>query len=129
MMMGDMAGGSKKGKGGKKGGAPDMEEMMMGMMMGDMMGGAGKKGKSKGGMGGDMEEMMMEMMMGDMMGDMMGGGPKFKHGPFDNDYDDEFGSDEEYDSDEVEMIGKQMNLSKKELADLKRDLKAKYAKK
>ncbi len=75
-------------------------------------------------------------MMGDMMGEMMGGSKKKKAGspfgsPFD-DYDDEdgdlFGSDEEYDSDEVEMIAKQMGLNKKETADLKRDLKQKYSK-
>lgn len=106
-------------------GGGGMEDMMMAMMMGDMMGGGKKKGKK----GGGMEEMMMEMMMGDMMGDMMGSSKK--KGPFD-DYDDEgdlFGSDEEYDSDEVEMIGKQMGLNKKEMAELKRDLKFKYSKK
>ena len=47
------------------------------------------------------------------------------------DYDDSDDEDlpDEYDSDEVEMIGKQMGLSKKELEMLKKDLKKKYAKK
>jgi hypothetical protein len=124
----------RKGKGPKmpKMPAGGMEDMMMAMMMGDMMGGSKKKGKK----GNDFEDMMMEMMMGDMMGEMMGGSKKKKTdspfgSPFD-DYDDEdgdlFGSDEEYDSDEVEMIAKQMGLNKKETADLKRDLKQKYSK-
>lgn len=125
-------------------GAGGMEDMMMAMMMGDMMGGAkpGKKGaKAKAG-GAGMEEMMMEMMMGDMMSDVMGGPPKGKKGGkggmgmgggfmdmMGDDYDEEDGDlfgDDEYDSDEIEMIGKQMGLSKKELAELKRDLKSKY---
>ena len=92
-----------------------------------------KAGKSKGAMGG-MEDMMMAMMMGDMMGDVLGGGKgkgKNKKGnPF-MDYDDSDDEElpDEYDSDEVEMIGKQMGLSKKELEMLKKDLKKKYAKK
>ena len=85
---------------------------------------------------------MMEMMMGEMMSDVMGGPPKGKKGGkggmgmgggfmdmMGDDYDEEDGDlfgDDEYDSDEIEMIGKQMGLSKKELAELKRDLKSKY---
>ena len=97
-----------------------MMAAMMGDMMGDLMGGGGKKNKKgkvqggfdpfgMGGMGGmGMEAMMMEMMMGD------------------DDGDDIFAGDE-YDSDEVEMIGKQMGLSSKELTQLKKDLKLKYS--
>jgi hypothetical protein len=98
----------RKGKGPKMPKMPggNMDEMMMAMMMGDMMGGGSKK---KGKKGNDFEDMMMEMMMGDMIGEMMGGKKKKGGSPFD-DYDDEdgdlFGSDEEYDSDEVEMIAK-----------------------
>jgi curved DNA-binding protein CbpA len=91
-----------------------------------------KGGKSKGGLGG-MEDMMMAMMMGDMMTDVMGSGKgKKKAGnPFMNMMDDDSDEDlpDEYDSDEIEMIGKQMGLSKKELEMLKKDLKKKYAKK
>jgi hypothetical protein len=90
-----------------------------------------KSGKSKGPMGG-MEDMMMAMMMGDMMSDVLGGskGKKKKGNPF-MDYGDSDDDDlpDEYDSDEVEMIGKQMGLSKKELEMLKKDLKKKYDKK
>jgi len=51
-MMGMGMGGKKSGKGRKKGGADefdDLDEMMMGMMMGDMMppkGGPGKQRKA-----------------------------------------------------------------------------------
>lgn len=80
---------------------------------------------------GGMEDMMMAMMMGEMMSDVMGTGKGKKKGsPFMDmmdDYDEEL--PDEYDSDEVEMIGKQMGLSKKELEMLKKDLKQKYAKK
>jgi len=93
-----------------------------------------------GGMG-DMEEMMMAMMMGGVMSDMdmmMGGGKKkgkgkgkggnpFMGNPFmdlyDSEDDDDLFGDEKYDSDEIEMIGKQMGLSKSELKNLKADLK------
>ena len=65
-------------------------------------------GNIAGPMGMDMEDMMMQMMMGD-----------------DDDDDDLFAGDE-YDSDEVEMIAKQMGLNKKDTAMLKKDLKNKY---
>ena len=42
------------------------------------------------------------------------------------DSDDMFGDGEEYDSDEIEMIGKQMGLTNRELKELKKDLKLKY---
>lgn len=70
-------------------------------------------GKAKGGMG-DMEEMMMAMMMGEVMGGMMGSKPgkgskKASANPFmdmyDSEDDDLFDGDE-YDSDEIEVIGK-----------------------
>lgn len=90
-----------------------------------------KGGKSKKGMSG-MEDMMMAMMMGDMMSDVMGSGKGKKRGKnsFMDMMDDSDSDDlpDEYDSDEVEMIGKQMGLSKKELEMLKKDLKRKYAK-
>ena len=101
-----------------------MEDMMMQMMMGDLMGGPPKKGKGKGKkdpmadmfgfgnvkgpMGMDMEELMVNALMG-----------------YDDEDDDLFAGDE-YDSDEVEMIAKQMGLNKKETAMLKKDLKNKY---
>lgn len=130
-------GGAKGMPGMGMGGMGGMEDMMMAMMMGDAMMGMGgpggkkskkgKKGKKKGGMGDfmgmggmggpmdDMEEMMMAAAM--MYGD-----------EDDGDDMDLFGVDEEYDSDEVEMIGKQMGLNKKEMAELKKDLKRKYNK-
>jgi len=96
--------------------------------------GPSKGGKLKGGMGGmgGMDDMMMAMMMGEMMSDVMGGskGSKGKKGSNsfsmmdDDSYDDEL--PDEYDSDEVEMIAKQMGLSKSEMAMLKKDLKRKY---
>ncbi len=42
------------------------------------------------------------------------------------DSDDMFGDGDEYDSDEIEMIGKQMGLTNRELKELKKDLKLKY---
>ena len=124
---------ANKKKGAKgMGGMKDMDDMMMAMMMGDMMGdmmgmgmggmpGAGKsKGKSKGkgkkaqdpfGMGG------MAAAFAGMMDE-------------DDSYEDELPDDlfegDEYDSDEVEMIGKQMGLAKSEIKILKRDMKKKY---
>lgn len=80
-----------------------------------------------------MEDMMMAMMMEDMMSDMLGSKKKGKGNPFmemmdedDDLLDDIFGSDDEYDSDEIEMIGKQMGLSKKEVQELKNDMKKKF---
>lgn len=110
-----------RGKKGTKGAG--MEDMMMQMMMGDLMGSGPKqkKGKGKkdpmadmfgfgniaGPMGMDMEDMMMQMMMGE-------------------DDDDDLFAGDDYDSDEVEMIAKQMGLNKKDTAMLKKDLKNKY---
>lgn len=55
------------------------------------------------------------------------GGMAFMMDMYDSeDSDDMFGDGEEYDSDEIEMIGKQMGLTKSELKELKKDLKLKY---
>ena len=116
---------------------------------------ANKKAKGKA-LGKDMDDMMMAMVMGDMMGDLMGFGGVAGAGkgkakgkkssakdPFggmvaafagmmegDDSYEDELPDDlfegDEYDSDEVEMIGKQMGLAKSEIKILKRDMKKKY---
>jgi hypothetical protein len=95
----------------------------------------GKAKASLGGMGG-MDDMMMAMMMGEMMSDVMddgrgkkkkGGSNNFMNMMMDDDSDEDL--PDEYDSDEVEQIGKHMGLSKKELEMLKKDLKYKYAKK
>jgi hypothetical protein len=100
MMMAMMMGGSE-------------EDLMMSMMMSELMDGGKKKKGKKSAKG---KQPMMDplaMMMG-LAGDS-------------SDEEDLFAGDE-YDSDEVEMIGKQMGLSKKEIGMLKSDLKKKYEK-
>jgi hypothetical protein len=119
---------NKKAKGKGLGGVKDMDDMMMAMVMGDMMGdlmgfggmpGAGK-GKAKG--------TKSSAKAKDPFGGMAAAFAGMMEA--DDSYEDELPDDlfegDEYDSDEVEMIGKQMGLAKSEIKILKRDMKKKY---
>lgn len=120
MMMGDMSMGSKSKS--KKGGGDGMDDMMMSMMMDEMGLGGQSKGKSgkagkKGGQDlDDMDKFFMGMMMGDSA--KQGGAP-----------DMGLGSDDSYDSDEINAMGRDMGLSKKELAAFKKDFQAELTQK